>query len=572
MMDHFAASLGKLPLNVPCLGCRAAVGGREARGEGGTDRNRLQATFHHPFSREVAMFKTILRRSRVGRWLVAAVGLLSLAIVILGRANLQAQEGLADPVPNQETQPPLVNLDIYRLDGTRILEDTEEDPGIAFLWNADNDDGGTALDKDMPDNAEYQYEDDLHKITLTIDASLTTGTIKLEMIGHGAAYGSVKVWTNATKKTAVPLPKTWTLGQDTVPSELWVEGFEGSQTLRDVELKLSHVQQNISDSVRITVVPLIPVMVTVEQSSDILKGAAWKPDGSYCLMAGKMPAPFTNGRVGRYSYPNVSPTILEPGEQTSFHESAWKPDGAFALIGGSYCILKYDGNVFTKIYDPNDRVFWDIKWKPRGGFAFVPAEHPANPNPNPGHAYKSDGDGTNNPVDLLLPNTPDATNADWRPSPNDDDVYVLCNGDTGCQWKWTDAGGPLGAWNYVSGPEVVQGSLVIAFHPSGAYALVGCTAGRVYKYSHATGKYTDIRHGIDTANTAGICWRPQGNYAILAGSRQLNSPYGRHVLLYNHGDAKFYDVDVHTDEKPFRRLAWHPSENFAVGAVHNYMW
>jgi len=502
----------------------------------------------------------IHRRLSLARWLVAVAGLLGLVIVILVRTNLQAQEGLADPVPNRETQPPLVNLDIYRLDGTVIPEDKEEGPGIAFLWNADNDDGGTALDKDMPDG-EYPNENDLHKITLTIDASLTTGTIKLEMIGHGAAYGSVKVWSNATKKTAVPLPKTWTLGQDTVPSELWVEGFEGSQTLRDVELKLSHVQQNISDSVRITVVPLIPVMATVEQSSDILKGAAWKPDGSYCLMAGRWPAAFQNGRVGKYVYPNVSPMVLDTGQDVCFWQNGWNADGSFALIVGSHRILKYNGNAFTKIHDEDNRVFWDVAWKPGGNFAFIPAERP-------GHAYKCDGTTT---TDLQMPAQPDgnrkdAHNADWCPNGE----YVLCNGDTGCQWTWTDTGGPLGTWNYVFGPEVVEGSLVTAFHRSGAYALVGCTDGKVYKYSNAAGKYTKIRGKKgDTECTFGICWHPQGNYAILAGSRQFEAPHGRQVMLYNHADSRFYEVDVHADELPFRRLAWHPTENYAAGAVHN---
>ena len=507
------------------------------------------------------MRKLILRRSGVARWLVAAVGLLSLAIVILGRANLQAQEGLADPVPNQETQPPLVNLDIYRLDGTRILEDTEEDPGIAFLWNADNDDGGTALDKDMPDG-EYPNENDLHKITLTIDASLTTGTIKLEMIGHGAAYGSVKVWTNATKKTAVSLPKTWTLGQDTVPSELWVEGIVGSQNVRDVELKLSHVQQNISDSVRITVVPLIPVAATVENNPDILKGAAWKPNGSYCLMAGYRPAVFNStARVGKYAYPNAAPTILDTARETSYSQSTWKPDGTFALIGGSSSMLKYDENGFLTLWDVGGRVFWDVKWKPNGAFAIVAAE-------SPGYAYTCNGS-TDMP-NLGMPATDDALSVDWHP-PNGD--YALFNGDVNCHWKWKEDATP--PWTPVTGMGGI-GSLVTAFHPTGAYALIGCTDGRLYEYSHATGTCTKVRGGEPghSENTAGICWHPQGTYAILAGSRQQFSPYGRHVLLYNHQDRKCYEVDVdpNKDEKPFRRLAWHPTGNFAAGAVHNLYW
>jgi len=48
------------------------------------------------------MFKTILRRLGVARWLLVAAGLLASAVLVL--RNLSAQEGGGDPAPNQENQ------------------------------------------------------------------------------------------------------------------------------------------------------------------------------------------------------------------------------------------------------------------------------------------------------------------------------------------------------------------------------------------------------------------------------------------------------------------------------------
>jgi len=163
-----------------------------------------------------------------------------------------------------------------------------------------------------------------------------------------------------------------------------------------------------------------------------------------------------------------------------------------------------------------------------------------------------------------MPDSPDANNAAWRPNGE----YVLCNGDKGCQWKWTDAGGEHGTWTKVEG-LVIPGSAETAWHPGGSYAIVGCAAGKVYKFTHATGVYTEIRNKGDSTS-AGICWHPQGHYAILAGSMQFDPPYGQHVLVFDHADQKFYEVDTHPDDKPFRKIAWQPSGAFAVGAINNF--
>jgi WD40 repeat protein len=449
----------------------------------------------------------------------------------------------------------VVDISIFRFDGTQLGDEEEKDPGIAFLWNADNDDVPGKLDKDAPAGT-YANEDDLHKIELKVRAD--AGTVRLQQTGIGSRPGVVRVWTQQSKASLVSLPAIWDLNNTTFPMTLWVEGVVGSDKPRDVELRLTHVQTGKSDYIRITVVPLIPITAKVGATLVPLKGAAWKPDGSYCLLPGDAERLDGNTYVAKYVYPDAAPTLLDSGQTKVLWQCCWKPSGAFALFGCTQKIMKYDGNQFSTVYTHPTRLYWDLAWKPGGDYAFLAGE-------SPGHACRCDGTTT---TDLQIPDgTPDASSVAWKPN----GAFVLCNGDTGCQLKWDESGGPLGTWTGVLGNQIL-GSLETKWHPAGTCALVGCTMGAVYKLG-SNEEYTKIRGtGTTTENWVGICWHPQGNYAILAGSASDILPNGRAVLLYDSTAGKFYEVDCHRDELPFRKLAWRPGGDFAVGAVHNSRW
>lgn len=99
----------------------------------------------------------------------------------------------------------------------------------------DDDDNNNSR-PDLQEQGTVIGENDLTPIKLQISPSaLSTGTITLSPLS-GAS--KVKLWTSSTKGTEIVLPKTWTLGSDSIPGTLYVEGVEASDTERDVMLQL----------------------------------------------------------------------------------------------------------------------------------------------------------------------------------------------------------------------------------------------------------------------------------------------------------------------------------------------
>jgi len=132
-------------------------------------------------------------------------------------------------------------------------EAKEETPGVIVFENWDNDDGDAAHTPDK-DETSVTGENDLVPFSPKLEPTLTTGTLKLEATDGGSR---VKAWTSATKGTEVTLPKTWDLATDTVPTTLYLEGYDESASANDVELKLSYANGGSSicdDKFKITVV------------------------------------------------------------------------------------------------------------------------------------------------------------------------------------------------------------------------------------------------------------------------------------------------------------------------------
>jgi hypothetical protein len=118
--------------------------------------------------------------------------------------------------------------------------------------NDDDDDNNTIADKD--DTGTVTDENDLEPINLNLEpSSLSDGSLTLSAVSGGT---KIKVWESATKGTEVTLPKVWTIGTDTVPPTLYVEGIEASDAMRDVELRLRYTSGDTEydDNIRLTVV------------------------------------------------------------------------------------------------------------------------------------------------------------------------------------------------------------------------------------------------------------------------------------------------------------------------------
>ncbi|MDY0176507.1 MAG: hypothetical protein RBT25_06370 [Lentisphaeria bacterium] len=109
-------------------------------------------------------------------------------------------------------------------------------PGKLVYLNHDDDNMNDVEDK-TENNTAVTNENDLQPMNLSFaPPTLSVGKIILSATSGASC---IQVWKSAAKGTAadkVALPKTWTLGTDTVPSTLYVEGIGTG----DVTLKLAY--------------------------------------------------------------------------------------------------------------------------------------------------------------------------------------------------------------------------------------------------------------------------------------------------------------------------------------------
>jgi len=124
-------------------------------------------------------------------------------------------------------------------DGT--INDTDDSlefnaPGKLVYLNHDDDNKNDEEDK-TENSSVVTNENDLQPMNLSFDPpTLSVGKI---ILSATSGASRIQVWKSAAKGVAadkVALPKTWTLGTDTVPSTLYVEGIGTG----DVTLKLAY--------------------------------------------------------------------------------------------------------------------------------------------------------------------------------------------------------------------------------------------------------------------------------------------------------------------------------------------
>ncbi len=146
-----------------------------------------------------------------------------------------------------------VDLDISGVD-----EADEEDPGGFVALNDDDDDNDEVVDKD---DASVPGEDDLIAISISYaPANLDEGTLKLDVTSGGSKING-KVWTQLSKGVDNDLDlsddTTWDLSTDPPdnPLTLYVEGYEVSGSVRDIEIKLEYTEGGTTceDQVKVTV-------------------------------------------------------------------------------------------------------------------------------------------------------------------------------------------------------------------------------------------------------------------------------------------------------------------------------
>ncbi len=178
------------------------------------------------------------------------------ALYVEGVANSAAARDITlalayDENPPNQNNPLFKCEDRVRLTVVQVdlaigsVPDADEESVGGFIpVNADNDNGSTVTDR-IPATRDFDTDgytdDDLVSISLSLQPSTgLSGTLRLRKVEGGR--DRIKVWVSTGKATEVPLPKTWTVGTDTIPATLYVEGLKEGQALRDIDLFLEHLQ------------------------------------------------------------------------------------------------------------------------------------------------------------------------------------------------------------------------------------------------------------------------------------------------------------------------------------------
>lgn len=202
---------------------------------------------------------------------------------------------------------------------TEADDSIEESAGGVVGLNSDDDNGNSTADKD--DTGTVTGENDLEPIALSLEpASLSSGTLKLEAVAGGS---KIKVWETATKGTEVSLPKVWTIGTDTVPATLYVEGIQVSgASARDVSLKLVYDNGSpiCDDQIALTVTTNAFQIFTDQPGAggdrDPFETPPWPPDvghtfwrfhGSHPSVLPSDYQSYVNQYIGYYPASGVSP-------------------------------------------------------------------------------------------------------------------------------------------------------------------------------------------------------------------------------------------------------------------------
>jgi len=224
--------------------------------------------------------------------------------------------------------------------------DGDDDPielsaGGVIVVNQDDDNGNGI--PDWEESSSIAREDDLRPIHIKLNPpDLSMGLLKIEAVSGGS---KIKLWEGSNKVHATILPKEWTNGVSAIPTNLYIEGLAASDSLRDVELRISWTlgTNKFSDNVKLTVLKV--------ELTNMTFGMGWNlvpdPGGTY-------PTP-------HWAATNSSPYLYE--------RSTWINATAMFKVEPS----SYTGNLTLSGDGPGDLDFTNTTVAVSGGLATYPA-------------------------------------------------------------------------------------------------------------------------------------------------------------------------------------------------------
>lgn len=133
------------------------------------------------------------------------------------------------------------------------LDESVEDssPGLVRWINANDNNGNGTLD--LNDPGPVVGEEDLAEVELHFQAGSTSGTLTLAA-PVGGAY--IRVWSDAIKTTPISLPVNYTVGSDTIPDRVYIEGFDEGETHLKLEFRDDSSVLLMEDELYITVIAI----------------------------------------------------------------------------------------------------------------------------------------------------------------------------------------------------------------------------------------------------------------------------------------------------------------------------
>jgi len=256
-----------------------------------------------------------------------------------------------------------------------------------------------------------------------------------------------------------------------------------------------------------------------------LRQVAWKPDGSYALIAGDFAV--------LLKYDGTQLTAVPTGISTgyNFWSVSWKQDGSYALIGGSVgLLLKYDGVSVKQITNTGGTTILSMSWHPSGSYVVLAGKS----------GVLRTYDGTTIRSFATPAGTSDLNTVAWNPNGQ----YALIGALNGVILTFDGTSVAPVNTNGLTGTNAIK---AIAFNPSGSLALLVGDNGMVLTYNGST---LSLLPTITSSWLYAVSWSPSGTAYILGGSGA--------ILTYTNGTlAKLTSSPVTTSQ--FRGIAWKPN-------------
>jgi len=254
-----------------------------------------------------------------------------------------------------------------------------------------------------------------------------------------------------------------------------------------------------------------------------LRQVAWKPDGTYALIAGDFAV--------LLKYDGTQLTTVPTGISTgyNFWSVSWKQDGSYALIGGSVgLLLKYDGISVKQISNAGGTTILSMSWHPSGSYVVMACKSGVLRTYD-GTIISSFSTGTTNDLNTVA----------WNPNGQ----YALIGGLNGVVLTFNGTlVAPLNT-NGLTGTNAIKS---IAFNPTGSLALLVGDNGMVLTYNGST---LTLLPNMTGSWLYAVSWSSSGTAYILGGSGTM--------LTYSSGTlSKLSSTPLTTSQ--FRGIAWKP--------------